>query len=156
MTPTAGVEPFSLRLEVRISEVDPQLHLSGGFYVQYGDHARFQCVRAAGVSVEELLADGLGPVNLETVIRYRHELRAGDQVDVSCSWEWDDGKTYRVRHIMRHLDGTVAAEVDHVSGLLDLRARRLIADPAGEWRARAARPELLGLRPAPSDSARPA
>ncbi len=41
--------------------------------------------------------------------------------------------------------GTVAAEVTHVSGLLDLKARRLVADPAARWRERAGRPELLGL-----------
>ncbi|GAA4639592.1 acyl-CoA thioesterase [Actinoallomurus vinaceus] len=145
MTPTHSTEPFSVRLDVRVYEVDSQLHLGGGFYVKYGDHARFQCVQAAGVSVEKLLADGLGPVNLETVIRYHRELRGGDQVDVSCDWEWGDGKTYRVRHLMRHADGTLAAEIGHVSGLLDLRTRRLIADPAREWRARAADPELLGL-----------
>ncbi|MDL4814821.1 acyl-CoA thioesterase [Actinomadura opuntiae] len=138
-------EPFSVRLEVRSYEIDPQLHLNGGFYVQYADHARFACVQAAGVSVEDLVGGGLGPVNLETVIRYHRELRGGDQVDVSCEWEWGDGKTYRVRHDFRRADGVVAAEVAHVSGLLDLGTRRLVADPRREWRARASRPALLGL-----------
>ncbi|QKG24954.1 acyl-CoA thioesterase [Actinomadura verrucosospora] len=142
---TLATEPFSVRMDVRVYEIDPQLHLNGGFYVQYADHARFACVEAAGVSVQELIADGYGPVNLETVIRYHHELRGGDQVDVTCEWEWGDGKTYRVRHAFRLPDGTVAAEVAHVSGLLDLKARRLVADPREAWRARAGRPELLGL-----------
>ncbi|MCO6007494.1 thioesterase family protein [Actinoallomurus purpureus] len=147
MTAEPTTEPFSVRLEIRSYEIDPQLHLGGGFYIQYADHSRFACVQAAGISVEDLLADGMGPVNLETVIKYHRELRGGDQVDVSCDWEWGDGKTYRVRHVMTHVDGTVAAEVSHVSGLLDLRTRRLIADPAHAWRARADRPELLRLRP---------
>ncbi|MBO2462965.1 acyl-CoA thioesterase [Actinomadura violacea] len=142
---TLTTEPFSVRMDVRVYEIDPQLHLNGGFYVQYADHARFACVEAAGVSVQRLIADGYGPVNLETVIRYHHELRGGDQVDVTCEWEWGDGKTYRVRHAFRRPDGTVAAEVAHVSGLLDLGARRLVADPREAWRARADRPELLGL-----------
>ena len=145
MTQTPMNEPFSVRMEVRIYEIDPQLHLNGGFYIQYADHARFACVQAAGISVEELIDGGLGPVNLETLIRYHRELRGGDHVDVSCDWEWGDGKTYRVRHEMRRGDGTVAAEVSHVSGLLDLKTRRLVTDPAGEWRSRATKPELLGL-----------
>ncbi len=136
---------FSVRLEVRVYEVDPQLHLNGGFYIQYADHSRFTCVQAAGVSVEELLAGGIGPVNLETVIKYHAELRGGDQVDVSCAWEWGTGKTYRVHHVLSRADGTMAAEVSHVSGLLDLKTRRLIADPVREWRSRADKPELLGL-----------
>ena len=142
---TLATEPFSVRMEVRVYEIDPQRHLNGGFYVQYADHARFACVQAAGVSVQDLVGGGLGPVNLETVIKYHRELRGGDQVDVTCEWEWGGGKTYRVRHEFRRSDGTVAAEVAHVSGLLDLGTRRLVADPREAWRTRASRPELLGL-----------
>lgn len=147
MTHNSMTEPFSVRLEVRSYEIDPQLHLNGGFYVQYADHARFACVQAAGVSIEELLSSGIGPVNLETVIKYHRELRGGDQVDVSCAWEWGSGKTYRVHQQLLKPNGTVAAQVSHVSGLLDLKTRRLIADPGHEWRIRADRPELLGLTP---------
>ncbi|OUC92594.1 acyl-CoA thioesterase [Streptosporangium minutum] len=137
--------PFSIRLDVRVYELDPQLHLTGAAYVQYADHSRFACLQAAGVSVEDLIGSGLGPVNLDTRIRYHREIRGGDQVEVSCGWEWAEGKTYRVHHVLRHLDGTVAAEIDHVSGLLDLTARRLVPDPAREWRTRASRPDLLGF-----------
>ncbi|MFB4297975.1 acyl-CoA thioesterase [Actinomadura sp. NTSP31] len=142
---TVAAEPFSVRMEVRVYEIDPQMHLNGGFYVQYADHARFACVQAAGVSVEDLVGGGLGPVNLETVIKYHRELRGGDQVDVTCEWEWSGGRTYRVRHAFRRADGVVAAEVAHVSGLLDLSTRRLVADPRSEWRNRASSPGLLGL-----------
>ncbi|MEO3785493.1 acyl-CoA thioesterase [Actinocorallia sp. B10E7] len=146
MTEAVRTDPFTVRLEVRSYELDPQLHVNGAVYQQYADHSRFACVQAAGVSVEELIGDGLGPVNLETVIRYHRELRGGDEVDVSCAWVWGNGKTYRVEHVLRLPDGTPAAEVRHVSGLLDLRNRRLVDDPAARWRERAERPELLGLR----------
>lgn len=139
------MEPFTVRLAVRVSDLDAQLHVSGAVYHQYADHARYACVQAAGVSVEELIASGVGPVNLETSIRYRGELRGGDEVDVSCSWSWGEGKTYRVEHVLRRADGELAAEVAHISGLLDLRRRRLVANPADEWRGRAARPGLLNL-----------
>jgi acyl-CoA thioester hydrolase len=147
MTDDPMTEPFSVRMEVRSYEIDPQLHLNGGFYIQYADHARFACVQAAGISIEDLLGSGLGPVNLETVIRYHRELRGGDQVNVSCEWEWSSGRTYRVHHLLQRLDGTVAAEVSHVSGLLNLTTRRLTGSPDREWRDRADRPELLGLAP---------
>ncbi|TDC89941.1 acyl-CoA thioesterase [Actinomadura sp. 7K507] len=138
-------DPFSVRFQVRIYEVDPQLHLNGAVYVQYADHSRFQCLQAAGVSVEGMLRDGFGPVNLETVIRYYKELRAGDEVDVTCDWKWGAGKTYRVEHAFRRSDGEVAAEVNYVSGLIDLEARRLLTDPAHVWLSRATRPDLLRL-----------
>jgi acyl-CoA thioester hydrolase len=76
-----------------VQELDPQRHLTGGAYVDYAEHPRFACLQAAGVSVERLLADGIGPVNLETTIRYHSELRIGDTVGVTCLWRWGHGKT---------------------------------------------------------------
>ncbi|MBV9161223.1 MAG: thioesterase family protein [Pseudonocardiales bacterium] len=138
-------ETFTVRMGVRSYELDPQLHVNGAVYVQYADHSCYACVQAAGISVEELIGSGIGPVNLETVIRYHNELRGGDEVDVSCVWVWGEGKTYRVEHVLRRADGEIAAEVTHVSGLMDLQTRRLVKDPVHEWRSRAKRPELLGL-----------
>ncbi len=138
-------EPFSIRLEVRLSDLDPQLHVTGAAYHQYADHARFECVQAAGISVPDLLADGFGPVNLETTIRYLRELRAGDTVEVTCSWIWSGGKTYRVEHNLIRADGELSATVTHVSGLMDLRERRLVPDPMRQWAARATDPTLLCL-----------
>jgi acyl-CoA thioester hydrolase len=84
-------------------------------------------------------------VNLETTIRYLRELRAGDTVEVTCTWIWSEGKTYRVEHNLIRADGELSASVSHVSGLLDLRERRLVPDPMRQWAARAADPTLLGL-----------
>ncbi|WP_424186477.1 acyl-CoA thioesterase [Actinokineospora sp. G85] len=138
-------EPFVVRLEVRSYDLDPQQHVNGAVYQQYADHSRFACVQAAGLVVEDLIADGLGPVNLETNIRYHAELRGGDEVDVTCAWVWGEGKTYRVEHVLTRADGVLAAEVTHVSGLLDLRERRLVTDPAHQWRVRSTQPELMNL-----------
>ncbi|MET9486417.1 acyl-CoA thioesterase [Nocardia sp. NPDC006630] len=144
---TNTYEPFRIRIEVRVSDLDPQLHVTGAAYQQFADHSRFECVQAAGISVAELLAGGLGPVNLETVIKYHRELRAGDAVEVSCSWVWGEGKTYRVEHDLIRADGELSATVAHVSGLMDLRTRRLVANPAQEWAKRATDPTLLGVQP---------
>jgi acyl-CoA thioester hydrolase len=140
-----SVEPFHVRLAVRNYDLDMQRHVNGAIYLQYADHARWECLRAAGVSADALLAGGLGPVNLETSIRYRNELRAEDEVDVSCVFVWGEGKTLRVEQVLQRAEGAVAAEVSSLSGLLDLETRRLVPNPARHWHSRAARPELLGL-----------
>ncbi|WP_233576078.1 acyl-CoA thioesterase [Saccharopolyspora rhizosphaerae] len=75
-------------MTVRVYELDPQRHVNGAVYVQCSDHARFECLQAAGVDVDDMLADGIGPVNLETNLRYHDELRGGDDVDVTCAFRW--------------------------------------------------------------------
>ena len=53
-------------------------------------------------------------------------------------------KSYRVQ--VEFLRGdTLAAQVVSIYGLLDLRERRLIDDPAERWRKLASHPERLGL-----------
>jgi len=138
-------EPFRVRIAVRGYEIDAQGHLGGVVYLQYGEHARWECLRAAGISQRKLAAAGIGPVQLETTIRFHRELRAGDEVDVSCAFMWGDGKTFRVEQDFRRADGTLVAELANVGGLLKLEQRRLVADPAGQFRSLATAPELLGL-----------
>ena len=138
-------EPFRVQITVRGYEIDAQGHLSGVVYLQYGEHARWECLRAAGILQHKLAAAGVGPVQLETSIRFHRELRAGDAVDVSCVFVWGDGKTFRVEQDFRRPDGTLVAELANVGGLLNLKERRRVADPAGRFRSLATAPEVLGL-----------
>ncbi|WP_308315530.1 thioesterase family protein [Streptomyces sp. ISL-100] len=80
-----------------------------------------------------------------TVVRFHQELLAGDEVEVSCVFSYGPGKTGRVTQEMHRADGVLAATVESVIGLLDLRTRRLVPDPAGRWREFATDPALLGV-----------
>jgi acyl-CoA thioester hydrolase len=138
-------EPFSVRVTVRGYETDVQGHLNQAVYLNYAEHARWSLLRAAGIGQADLIARGVGPVALETTIRYRRELLAGDEVDVTCAFEWGDGRTFRIGQTIRKLDGTVAAEITAVGGLMDLTARKLVPDPREHFAELAARPGLFGL-----------
>ncbi|MFF1487093.1 acyl-CoA thioesterase [Streptomyces sp. NPDC058319] len=138
-------EPFSVPVTVRGYETDVQGHLNQAVYLNYAEHARWSLLQAAGISQSDLIATGVGPVALETTIGFRRELLAGDEAVVSCVFEWGEGKTFRIRQTVRKADGTVAAEITAVGGLLDLKARRLVAAPRDRFRDLAEDPVLLGL-----------
>lgn len=138
-------EPFSVNITVRGYETDTQGHLNQAVYVQYAEHARWSILRAAGIEQRDLLDKGVGPVALENTVRYRKELRAGDEVTVSCAFVWSEGKTFRVEQTVRKADGTVAATLTGLGGLLDLKERRMVADPREHFKALASDPAVLGL-----------
>ncbi|MFJ9558950.1 acyl-CoA thioesterase [Streptomyces fuscichromogenes] len=138
-------EPFSVRVTVRGYETDVQGHLNQAVYINYAEHARWSLLRAAGISQARLVGRGVGPVALETTIRYRRELLAGDEADVTCAFEWGGGKTFRMVQKITKADGTLAAEVEAVGGLLDLEARKLVADPRTIFKELASDPELFGF-----------
>jgi acyl-CoA thioester hydrolase len=136
---------FTVRITVRGYELDTQGHLNQAVYLQYAEHARWALLRAAGITQDALIASGIGPVALETTIRYLRELRGGDEVDVSCGFAWGAGRTFRLEQDYRLPDGTQVAELVGVAGLLDLRERRLVSAPQDRLRALASAPELLDL-----------
>ncbi|MFJ9629873.1 acyl-CoA thioesterase [Streptomyces sp. NPDC091280] len=138
-------EPFSVPVTVRGYETDALGHLNQSVYLQYAEHARWALLQAAGVGQTELLAEGIGPVVLETTIRYLRELRAGEDVEVSCVFEWGEGKTFRITQTVTKTDGTVSAEVASVGGLMDLKERRLVARPQESFKRLTTDPGLFGL-----------
>lgn len=138
-------EPFSVRVTVRGYETDVQGHLNQSVYINYAEHARWSLLQAAGISQAGLIGKGVGPVALETTIRYKRELLAGDEVDVTCAFEWGDGKTFRIRQEMRKTDGTLAAEITAVGGIMNLTERKLVADPRAVFKELATDPGLFGL-----------
>lgn len=137
--------PFAVGMSVRGYETDAQGHLHQSVYLQYAEHARWSLLRAAGIEQRDLLSRRWGPVVLETTVRYRQELRAGDRLMVTCTFEWGTGRTFRTRQHMLTDDGTIACEVSSVGGLLDLEDRRLLPDVPARFAELARDPRLLGL-----------
>jgi acyl-CoA thioester hydrolase len=139
------VEPFWVRVVVRGYELDTQGHLNQAVYLLYSEHARWEHLRAAGITQDALIASGVGPVVLESTIRFRRELRGGDEADVSCEFAWGNRKTFHITQQVVRADGVLAAELTGVGGLLDLTKRALVHDPAARLRALAKTPEVLGF-----------
>ncbi|MFJ1733925.1 acyl-CoA thioesterase [Streptomyces sp. NPDC088254] len=128
-----------------LHETDTQGHVNQSVYVNYAEHARWSLLQAAGITQAALIARGVGPVALETTIRCKRELLAGDEVDVTCVFESSGGKTFRIEQVMHRADGTVAAELTAVGGLLDLKTRRMVPDPQNHFKELASDPALFGL-----------
>jgi acyl-CoA thioester hydrolase len=136
---------FSVRISVRAYEIDSNGHVNSAVYLQYAEHARWEFLRAAGIDHDALAARGVGPVFLETVLRYQAELRYPDTVDVTCEMRWGSGKTFQVVQRLCRPEGDPVAEVDSVGGLIDLAARKLVEQPAHHYLAISRMPSVLGL-----------
>jgi acyl-CoA thioester hydrolase len=141
----AEEKPFSVRVAVRDYEIDARGHVSALVYQQWAHFASMACIRDAGARIDELTAQGLGPIDLEVTTRFHRELRLGDEVDVTCAFKWNSGRTYRTMQEIRKPDGTLVAEVNTLGAVLDLAKRRMIANPADRLRSITDFPERLGL-----------
>ncbi|MBF6331211.1 acyl-CoA thioesterase [Nocardia transvalensis] len=136
---------FAVPVTVRGYELDVNGHLNQAVYHQYAEHARWEIMRAAGLIPEKMQAAGVGPIVLESTVKYLRELHIGDEVTVTAEFLWAEGKIFRMRQQVVKLDGTVSAEFTVVLGLLDLTARKLVPNPIDRFRELAESPDLLGL-----------
>lgn len=135
---------FSVIVTVRSYEIDLNGHVNHAVYHQYGEYARTEHMRSAGLTVDAQRGRGMGMVLLESRIRYLRELTLGDEVEITSDLEWGTGKTFRIEHRLTRSDGVRAAEISCVMGLLDTSARRLLADPRGIVAELAQLPDLPG------------
>jgi acyl-CoA thioester hydrolase len=120
---------FSIRIEVRGYELDALGHVNHAVYHQYAEVGRTKAFAAAGVDWDALTERRTAPVLLTTTVNFRRELRAEDEVDVTCVAKFGDGKTFTLEQMITKADGTLSAEVYCVLGMMDLAARKLHADP---------------------------
>ncbi|MFC5137592.1 acyl-CoA thioesterase [Actinomycetospora rhizophila] len=125
---------FTTTVTVRGYECDANGHVNHAVYHQYGEHGRTETFRELGLEITDLSAAGIGPVILETTVRFLAELRAGDEVDVVLDLRFGQGKTFRMDIELRRGD-VVAATITGTMGLLDHTTRRLVADPRGRLKA---------------------
>ena len=136
-------ELFAVPITVRGYELDTQGHLNQAEYLHYAEHARWEFLRTLGITQDKLLATGVGPITLETTLRFMRELRGGDRVDVTCAFEWNEGKTFGLTQRFVLEDKALAAELTAICGVLDLTERRLVPDPKERLRALADDPSRL-------------
>jgi acyl-CoA thioester hydrolase len=137
-------QPFSVRISVRAYELDGLGHVNQAVYHSYAEHARTEMMRAAGLPVDTMVAGGTAPVLLASQIRYLRELRSGDTVDVSARIRFGTGKTFTIESLITKVDGTVSAEIGCTLGVMDLAARKLVADPRGRLTTLATDPSVFG------------
>jgi acyl-CoA thioester hydrolase len=120
---------YRTRIEVRGYELDALGHVNHAVYHQYAEVARTKAFVAAGCDWDALTERRIAPVLLTTTVNFRRELRAGDEVDVSCTGKFGAGKTFTLEQLVTKTDGTLSAEIYCVLGMMDLEARKLQADP---------------------------
>jgi acyl-CoA thioester hydrolase len=136
---------FSVPVTVRGYELDTQGHLNQAVYVQYSEHARWELLAAAGIQQNAMIAGGIGPVALEVNVKFLRELRGGEQVDVTCEFGWAEGKVFQLKQQIIKTDGTVCADIVVTGGIMDLKARKLVPNPAERLAALASDPSVLGI-----------
>lgn len=122
---------FRIPIAVRSYELDALGHVNHAVYHQYAEVARMSGFTAAGCGWDGMLEQRIATVLLSTTVNFRSELRSNEHLEVTCEVKFGTGKTFNIDSMIIKSDGTVAAEVYCIAGLMDLDSRKLSEDPRG-------------------------
>ncbi len=118
---TATETPLRLHGEtVRKDWTDYNGHLNDGYYAVIFSHATDAFLEFAGIDAAYRARSRRTVFTGEMKLRYRHEVRAGDDVLIETRLGVMDVKRFTLHHRMRHaVDGTILADCEVLNLSID-------------------------------------
>jgi acyl-CoA thioester hydrolase len=122
---------FSVPIDVRWADLDPNGHVRHSVYYDWGAMVRITYLEQHGVGVAWMARNAIGPVLFREEAKFMRELRFGDELrmDLRLSAASPDGRKWQMRHRLFR-GGELAATLELDGAWLDLRARKVAVPPA--------------------------
>ena len=116
---------------MRWSDLDANRHVRNTIFSELATHTRFRLLEANGFPQSRFESLRFGPVMLREEIRYRRELRFGEEATVGVLFAGlsEDGSQWRVHQEVMRDDGKQAGILTIDGAWIGLDSRKLIAPP---------------------------
>lgn len=122
----------SYRVFIRESHLDTFGHVNNAMYLTLFEEARWDWITARGFGLETIRETRLGPVLLETTLKFRREVTNRETVTIETTLESYEGKIAQVRQLLFKEDGSLACDGHFVVALWDIDARKIV-EPTPGW-----------------------
>jgi len=125
------MEPFSMALQLRWSDLDPNFHLRHSVYYDWGALCRVQFLNQYGLTADVMSRIKVGPILFREECVFRKEVRSGDlvSIDLKLLKAKADFSRWSIQHQIIKAETTVAALLTVDGAWLDLAQRKLSTPP---------------------------
>ncbi len=125
------MEKFVKEVQVRWSDLDPNVHLRHSVYYDWGAFCRVAFLNEQGLTMELMHKLGIGPILFREECQFRREVRLGDVITINLevSKAKKDFSRWSIRHSIMKNDNTVAAVLTVDGAWLDTKLRKLATPP---------------------------
>lgn len=123
--------PKTKRLDIRWSDIDPNMHMRHSVYYDIGAQQRTEVLNAIGLTMSVFAKEKIGPVLFEEKCQFRREIHFGDEVDIKVEIIGlsRDFERFAFRHTFVKTDGTIAAILTLNGAWIDTVKRKLTFPP---------------------------
>lgn len=127
------MEPVVFKAPVLWAQLDANMHLRHSAYADFAAQARLKLLYESGFTAMEMARLQIGPVLFREEILYHREVRAMDEVRVTCLLRRarKDGSRWAFEQKIYRGDGVLAATIIAEGAWLHTEHRKLTSLPAG-------------------------
>lgn len=112
-------------------DLDAYQHVNNTTYLRLFEEARWDFLNSKGYGYKKIHDTGLGPVVLETNIKYLKELRLRDEIIIETKFLYYERKVGKMLQTMIR-NGIICCAAEFTIGFFDIKARKLIL-PNEDW-----------------------
>ncbi len=125
------MESFVKEIQIRWSDLDPNVHLRHSVYYDWGAFCRVAFLDQQGLTTELMHRLRVGPILFREECVFRKEVRLGDQVTISLEVikAKHDYSRWSIQHSIKKNGDTVAAILTVDGAWLDIVQRKLSTPP---------------------------
>lgn len=123
---------YQVAFNTKWSDFDPNRHMRHTAYNDYAAEVRIRYFAFAGHPVNELAADGIGPILFSEYTSFRKEIHMGEEITANAKLLGlsEDKRKWKIRHEIFNEAGDVSAIIDVFGAWIDLHKRKLTLLPA--------------------------
>lgn len=125
------MELFTLPVQVRWADLDPNFHLRHSVYYDWGAMCRIDFFYKYGLTAEVLREFDLGPIILREECVFKKEIKPGDTVKITMvlAKTKRDYSRWTIQHTILKNDSIIAALLTIDGAWLDTSKRKLTVPP---------------------------
>ena len=125
------MKEFIKEVQVRWSDLDPNVHLRHSVYYDWGAYCRIAFFEEYNLSPEVMGRLQIGPILFREECHFRKEIRLGDKVsiDLQVVRAKRDYSRWTIQHIIKKNVDAIAAIITVDGAWLDVVRRKLAAPP---------------------------
>jgi acyl-CoA thioester hydrolase len=123
---------FSMPIQVRWSDLDPNFHLRHSVYYDWAAMCRINYLTAHGLTIALMQQHRFGPIIFREECVFRKEIKYGDEVSISMKLlkGKKDYSRWTIQHEIRKQEDVLCAVVSIDGAWLNTAERKLFIPPA--------------------------
>jgi acyl-CoA thioester hydrolase len=126
------MEIFSMPLQIRWADLDPNFHLRHSVYYDWAAMCRLDYLEEKGLTTAVMQRLNFGPIIFREEAVFRKEIKYGDQININLKLIKGrrDYSRWTIAHEIKKNDDTLCATVTIEGAWLNVVERKLFVPPA--------------------------